>query len=117
MVEVYPHTKLDGNRKKKTFCGRTDTPEFQSTRSSVGDDLKMKRGKAAGLEGVTTEHLQYCRAILPCVLAKLFNLMIRVGHAPTGFGQSYTIPVRKSSGIRYSKCLMLTIFAASQSVL
>jgi len=42
VVEVYPHTKLDGNR-KKLFCGHTDgradTPEFQSTRSSVGDDL------------------------------------------------------------------------------
>jgi len=26
----------------KTFCDvQTDTPEFQSTRSSVGDDLKM----------------------------------------------------------------------------
>jgi len=31
----------------KTFCGRTDgltdTPQFQSTRSSVGDDLKIKQ--------------------------------------------------------------------------
>jgi len=26
----------------KTFCGRTDGPEFQSTRSSVGDDLKIE---------------------------------------------------------------------------
>jgi len=30
---------------EKTFCGltdgRTDTPQFQSTRSSVGDDLKL----------------------------------------------------------------------------
>ena len=51
VVEVYQHTKLDGNR-KKNFCGRTDgrkdgwmdTPEFQSTRSSVGDDLKSKLG-------------------------------------------------------------------------
>ena len=33
--------------------------------------LKMKRGKAAGLDGVTTEHLQYCHAILPCVLSYL----------------------------------------------
>jgi len=50
LVKVYPHTKLDGNR--KTFYGRTygrtygwtDTPEFQSTRSLVGDDLKMGDG-------------------------------------------------------------------------
>jgi len=39
--EVYPHTKL--GRSWKNFFrryGRTDTPEFQSTRSSLGDDLK-----------------------------------------------------------------------------
>ena len=46
LVEVYPHTKLDGNRKNFSWTyvcmdvySRTDTPEFQSTRSSVGDDL------------------------------------------------------------------------------
>ena len=33
VVEVYPHTKLDGNRKKLFVDVRTDTPEFQSTRS------------------------------------------------------------------------------------
>jgi len=39
VIEVYPHTKLDGNRKNFLWTyGRTDTPEFQSTR---GDDLKM----------------------------------------------------------------------------
>jgi len=35
VVEVYPHTKLDGNRKNFLWTyGRTDTPEFQCTRSS-----------------------------------------------------------------------------------
>ena len=43
LVEVYPHTKLDGNRKNVLWTyGRTDTPGFQSTRSSPGDDLKME---------------------------------------------------------------------------
>jgi len=43
VVEVYPHTKLDGNRKNFLWMyGRMDTPVFQSTRSSVGDDLIMK---------------------------------------------------------------------------
>jgi len=40
VVEVYPHTKLDGNRKNFLWTygrtdGRTDTPQFQSTRSSL----------------------------------------------------------------------------------
>jgi len=42
VVEVYPHTKLGRNRKKNLWTyGRRDTPEFQSTRSSVDDDLKL----------------------------------------------------------------------------
>ena len=28
----------------------------------------MKLGKAAGLDGLTAEHLHYCNSILPCVL-------------------------------------------------
>jgi len=47
VVEVYPQTKL-GRDRKKTFCGRTDggtdgrtdTPEFQSTRSDL---IKWKK--------------------------------------------------------------------------
>jgi len=41
-VEVYPHTTLDGNRKNFLWMYRwTDTPEFQSTRSSPGNDQKI----------------------------------------------------------------------------
>ena len=43
-VEVYPHTKLDRNRKKFLWTyGRTDTPEFSKSISSspAGDDLKI----------------------------------------------------------------------------
>jgi len=45
-VDVYPHTKLDGNRKNFLWIygrmdWRTDTPEFQSIRSSPGNDLKI----------------------------------------------------------------------------
>jgi len=39
---VYPHTKLDRNRKNFLWTyGWTDTPEFQSIRSLTGDDLKI----------------------------------------------------------------------------
>jgi hypothetical protein len=36
----------------------------------------MKRGKAAGLDGLTIEHLVNCHPILPCILARLFNIII-----------------------------------------
>jgi len=35
--------------------------------------LKMKRGKAAGLDGITCEHLLFSHPLLPGILAKLFN--------------------------------------------
>ena len=54
---------------------------------------KMKLGKAAGLDGLTAEHLHYCNSILPCVLSKLFNCMMAIGRVPTSFGQSYTVPI------------------------
>jgi len=37
---------------------------------------KLKRGKAGGLDNLTCEHLRFSHTLLPCILAKLFNLMI-----------------------------------------
>lgn len=65
--------------------------------------VKMKRGKAAGLDGLTAEHLQYCHAILPCILAKLFNIMMHYGHVPESFGLSYTVPIHKGNCNIHSK--------------
>ena len=67
----------------------------------------MHRGKAAGLDGLTAEHLIFCHSLLPCILAKLFNLFIRYGHGhvPAAFGISYTVPLLKGSSSSYSKNL------------
>jgi len=43
---------------------------------------KLSCGKAAGLDGNTSEHLQYSHPILPGVLSNLFNFMIKLGHIP-----------------------------------
>ena len=43
--------------------------------------------------------------LLPCILAKLFNLFIRYGHVPAAFGISYTVPLLKGSSSSYSKNL------------
>jgi Reverse transcriptase (RNA-dependent DNA polymerase) len=63
----------------------------------------MKRGKAAGLDKLTAEHLQYCHSLLPAVLAKLFNLVILTGYIPAGFGCSYTVPIPKQKSNVFSK--------------
>ena len=65
----------------------------------------MHRGKGAGLDGLTAEHLIFCRSLLPCILAKLFNLFICYGHVPAAFGISYTVPLLKGSTSSYSRNL------------
>ncbi len=59
----------------------------------------MKRGKAAGLDNLTAEHLQHSHPLLPGVLAKLFNWFIREGYAPEQFGSSFTVPLRKANTV------------------
>ena len=72
--------------------------------------MKMKCGKAAGLDGITTEHLRYCHGLLPCILAKLFNLMLLTSHVPLSFGESYTVPILKGSCNVHSKTLTVDDF-------
>jgi len=72
--------------------------------------IKMKRGKAAGLDGITTEPLNFCHALLPCVLSSMFNLMLLISHVPAAFGQSYIVPIPKGNCNLYGKALSVEDF-------
>jgi len=71
---------------------------------------KMKRGKAADLDGLMVEHLYYSHCLLSCILAKLFNMMMHIGHVPLRFGESYTVPILKNSDSVYSKSVTVDDF-------
>jgi len=60
----------------------------------------LGRGKAAGLDSLTAEHLLHCDPILSTILTKLFNLMLLCSHVPSSFGLSYTIPIPKLKDCR-----------------
>jgi hypothetical protein len=62
----------------------------------------MKKGKAAGLDGLTSEHLKFSHPILVVVLCKLFNLLVSHSHIPESFGLSYTVPIPKCDGRKRS---------------
>lgn len=62
----------------------------------------MKKGKAAGLDGLTSEHLKYSHPILAVVICKLFNLFVSHSHIPEIFGLSYTVPIPKCDGRKKS---------------
>lgn len=60
----------------------------------------LKRGKAAGLDNLTAEHLTHAHPSLSSVLYRLFNLMMLSGHVPPSFGYSYTVPIPKITDTR-----------------
>ena len=71
--------------------------------------VNLKRGKAADIEGISAEHLQFCHPCLPVLLAKLFQLMIFFSYIPEGFRYNYIIPIPKPKEC-YSKPLICDDF-------
>jgi len=69
--------------------------------------MKMKNGKAAGLDNLSCEHLKYSHPILS-VLCKLFTLFLANGCVPDSFGQSYMVPLPKNS--TFNRCLTVDDF-------
>ena len=55
----------------------------------------LKRGKDAGLDELTSEHLQFSHPFVVSILVKLFNSCVPVTVSPISFGASYTVPIPK----------------------
>ena len=62
---------------------------------------ELKRGKAAGLDTLTAEHLQYSNPYIATILSKVFNWILTSGHIPPRFGMSYTVPLLKGDSITH----------------
>ena len=52
----------------------------------------LKKGRAAGTDHLTAEHLQFFHPTITTVLTKLFNIMLVKGIVRDYFGTSYTVP-------------------------
>jgi len=97
--------------RRSTYLGVPVDDSFRFDAELVESVIyRMKLGKAAGLDGLSVEHLRYCSVSLPCILAKLFNLMLFVGSVPTDFGQSFTVPILKNNLNVYSKSITVEDF-------
>jgi hypothetical protein len=97
-------------RLKINYIGASLTNEFSFDTELVGDIIeKSERGKAACLDCITAEHLQYCHPVLQCILTKLFNLMIDVCYVPQAFGYSYIVPMPETKDC-YMKALTVNDF-------
>ena len=56
---------------------------------------QMKRGKAAGLDELTVEHLVNSHPVLVAIISRFFNSIISAAYVPYGFRLSYTVPLPK----------------------
>ncbi len=66
------------------------------------DDVvsRMNKGKAAGLDGLTIEHIVHSHPIIYIILKELFYLMLVYGVVPDAFGRGLTIPLPKLGHIK-----------------
>ena len=65
---------------------------------------KLKKGKSAGLDKLTTEHLIYAHPSVIVSLKLLFNMMLVYGLVPDDFGKGLLIPLVKDSKGDVSQC-------------
>ena len=91
--------KAQYNAPRSQYCGSTLTDK-QGFDAELLSRLinSLKRGKAAGLNELTCEHLQFSHPAVVSILFKLFNLFVSIHHVPTSFGASYTVPIPKCDG-------------------
>jgi exonuclease III len=102
---------VEYNNMRKNYCGMPVTDDMEIDVELIDCIVyHMKRGKAAGLDGLTTEHLQYCHPAVYLLLAKLFNLFMKCGCVPTDFGRSYTVPILKGNKNSVSTSLSVDDF-------
>lgn len=88
-------------RLRGSYCGAPFLDDYLFNVELLDNVIsRLKNGKAAGLDGLTAEHLKFSHPILSCILCKLFNLILRSGHVPVNFTRSYTVPLLKSSDSR-----------------
>ena len=88
------------------YCGLPFSDDFLFDVALVDSCIaSLKNGRAAGLDGLTAEHLKHCHPVLCSILYRLFNLMILYSHVPPAFGLSYTVPIPKNTDNVFTKSL------------
>jgi len=82
---------------KRNYVGTPFTDEYRFDVELIAGVInQLKRGKAAGLDNIMAEHLQYSHPVLPCLLTKLFNLMLEFSYVSSSFDYNYIVPIAKS---------------------
>jgi len=92
------------------YCGYAVLEEQNFDTELVSNiTFKLKHGKAAGIDGLSAEHLQFCHPVLSVILSELFQLMLLCSYVPSGFRYSHIVPIPKPKDC-YSKALVCDDF-------
>ena len=98
-----PNTASKDAEFKETFWRNfstypsNNTCRFLTTSNVFNAIHKLQRGKAAGYDGITAEHLLFGHSSTVDVLTVLFNACISNGYVPDGFGKGLLFPLLKSN--------------------
>ena len=77
------------------FCDKTDMWLLNVEETDRIMRSNLKRGKAAGIDNITTEHILFAHPALSSHLTALFNLMLIHGYVPSAFGIGVIVPLVK----------------------
>ena len=79
---------------------------------------QLKKGKAAGTDHLTTEHISFAHPLLVIQLSLLFRVMLKHGVVPNSFGHGIVIPlVKNQDGDRTTSTLSPVISKLFEMVL
>ena len=79
-----------------SYSGYTLTKDHLCTSEHIDSIVNnLQFGKAAGIDGITAEHIVYSHPIIVMLLVKLFNMMILLEYIPIEFGLGLSIPLPK----------------------
>ena len=109
-AEMFKATSLPNSENKHQELKNEFLNEYLRYKAKNTDDVppvtvedvdgclkKLKLGKAAGIDGLTAEHLFYCHPLITVQLSILFNGMLKSGHVPPDFGTGIIIPLIKNT--------------------
>lgn len=100
-ASVYKQNNKNANKFKMLF--RENFKDYTGDKIDISIEVfrvdeiirNLKRGKAAGLDKITCEHLQFAHPIVCSCLTMLFNLIISTKYVPEAFGRGILVPIPK----------------------
>ena len=92
---------IEYNTLRPTYCGWPPVADLCFDTECVSKVISvLKRGKAAYIDGLTSEHILFSHPVLTVIITRLFQLILLTQHIPSGFKYSYIVLIPKLKDTR-----------------